>query len=87
MLVFLKAPSFDAILRWRLRQELKLAEKSHADSAGLMNKDDIMRFVQFYERLTRVNLATLPGMADVVFHLDESHNVASLSLNNSFDLE
>ena len=87
MLVFLKAPSFDAILHWRLQQELKLAEKSHADSAGLMNKDDIMRFVQFYERLTKVNLAILPGKADVVFHLDESHNVASLSLNNSFELE
>ncbi len=87
MLVFLKAPSFDAILHWRLQQELKLAEKSPADSAGLMNKDDIMRFLQFYERLTRVNLATLPGKADVVFHLDESHNVTSLSLNNSFELE
>jgi D-glycerate 3-kinase len=30
MLVFLKAPSFDAILRWRIQQELKLAETSHA---------------------------------------------------------
>ncbi len=87
MLVFLKAPSFDAILHWRLEQELKLAEKSHADSAGLMNKDDIMRFIQFYERLTRVNLATLPGSADVVFHLNESHNVTGLSLNNLFKLE
>ncbi len=74
-LVFLRAPSFEAILRWRLEQEEKLAEVTHTESSGLMNKDQIARFVQFYERLTRANLATLPEIADVVFRLDETHSI------------
>jgi len=74
-LVFLRAPSFAAILRWRLVQEEKLADSSPADSSGLMSKDQITRFIQFYERLTRANLATLPEIADVVFWLDETHAI------------
>ncbi len=76
-LVFLRAPSFDAILRWRLEQEEKLAEVSATGSSGLMNREQIERFIQFYERLTRSNLATLPGIADVVFTLDETHSIVS----------
>lgn len=76
VLIFLKAPSVDAIYRWRLQQEQELASKSPAGSPGLMDEREIRRFIQFYERLTRANLVTLPGKADVVFDLDEAHNVA-----------
>jgi len=79
-LVFIRAPSFDAILRWRLEQEQKLADVSPAGSSGLMSREQITRFIQFYERLTRANLATLPERADVVINLDESHSVASSTL-------
>lgn len=77
MLIFLAAPSFDAILRWRLEQEQKLADKSPSDSAGLMSEQQIRKFIQFYERLTRANLATLRKTADVVFELDDSHSIVS----------
>ena len=76
-LVFMRAPSFDAILRWRAEQEEKLAAVSPEGSSGLMSKEQITRFLQYYERLTRANLATLPGQADVVFELDESHSISS----------
>ena len=74
-LVFLKAPSFDAILRWRLEQEEKLAAISESDSAGLMKRDQIERFILFYERITRANLEMLASDAEIVFELDESHKV------------
>jgi D-glycerate 3-kinase len=77
MLVFLAAPSFDAILRWRLEQEEKLADVSPSGSAGLMSEQQIGQFIEFYERLTRANLATLGNSADVVFELDESHSIVS----------
>lgn len=74
-LIFIGAPNFDAILRWRIEQEEKLAAASPSNSSGLMNKQQITRFIQFYERLTRANLAALPEKADFVFRLDDSHAI------------
>jgi len=73
-LFFLQAPDFDAVFRWRLEQEIKLAEKSPKDSAGIMNREQIAAFIQYYERLTRANFVSLPKMADVVLELDQSHD-------------
>ena len=76
-LIFMRAPSFDAILRWRVEQEEKLADVSPKGSSGLMSREQIERFLQFYERLTRANLAALPNCADVVFSLDATHSISS----------
>ncbi|MGB5331272.1 MAG: hypothetical protein WBM80_15470 [Woeseiaceae bacterium] len=76
-LIFIGAPNFDAILRWRLEQEEKLAASAPSGSSGVMNKQQIVRFIQFYERLTRANLAALPERADFVFRLDDSHAIVS----------
>jgi D-glycerate 3-kinase len=78
MLVFLRAPSFDAIHCWRLEQEEKLAATSSQAAPGLMNKEQVTRFIEFFERLTRVNLATLSDAADIVFSLDETHAVSGV---------
>lgn len=75
-LIFLRAPSFDAILRWRTEQEEKLAAVSPEHSSGLMNNEQIERFLQYYERLTRVNLEQLPNSSDIVFNLDEAHSMS-----------
>lgn len=75
-LVFLKAPGFDAIYGWRLEQEHKLAARVGRNAAGVMSDDEVREFIDYYERLTRHNLATLGESADVVFDLDESHAVA-----------
>lgn len=76
-LIFLRAPSFDAIFEWRLEQERKLADKVGADAAGLMNADQVRRFIAYFERLTRHNLRTLGNRADVVFGLGPDHAVSS----------
>ena len=73
VLVFLAAPSFDAVYRWRLEQEQKLAAKSAG--AAIMDEGEVERFIGFYERLTRHNLETLPRKADAVLTLDEDHAV------------
>lgn len=82
-LVFIRAPSFDAILRWRLEQEKKLADASPPESSGLMNKEQITRFIQFYERLTRANLVALPNRADLMFELDDTHSITSIHSRRS----
>jgi D-glycerate 3-kinase len=76
-LVYLKAPDFDAIFRWRLEQERKLAAAKGSTASGIMNDDEVREFISYYERLTRHALETLPGTADVVFELDGDHRVRS----------
>jgi len=73
-LLFLQAPDFDAVFRWRLEQEKKLAEKSPTDSAGIMDRVQIAEFIQYYERLTKANFVSLPKIADVVLELDRNHD-------------
>ncbi len=76
-LFFLKAPSFDAVFRWRLEQEQKLADASDADAASIMNTEQVGRFIRYYERLTRHNLESLPSRSELVLTLDEDHAVVA----------
>ncbi len=76
-LFFLRAPSFDAVFRWRLEQEQKLADASDADAGSIMNPEQVGRFIRYYERLTRHNLQTLPSRAELVLTLDEEHAVVA----------
>lgn len=71
-LVLLQVPGFDAVYRWRLEQEEKLAARTHGD--GIMDKQQIADFIQHFERITRHNLATLPALADVILELDDAHD-------------
>lgn len=77
MLIFLAAPSFDAVYRWRWEQEVKLGQKS--DAPGVMSQDQVRRFIGYYERITRHNLKMLPSLADRVLILDEDHQVQSIT--------
>ena len=72
-LVFLEAPSFDAVHRWRLEQEEKLAETG--TGAGILSAPGVARFIQYFERISRRNLKTLPSRASAVLRLDEAHRV------------
>lgn len=71
-LVYLAAPDFDAVYRWRLKQEEKLRSAT-GGGPRLLGPDQLRRFLMHYERLTRANAKTLPGLADVVLELDQEH--------------
>lgn len=76
LLVMLKAPSIESIIEWRMLQEQKLSQKvSAAAQKGTMGKHELLRFIMHYERLTRIMLDTVPGMADIVFTLNDSHEI------------
>jgi D-glycerate 3-kinase len=78
-LVFLQAPGFAAVHRWRLEQERKLADSAGGGATHVMDEGAVTRFVQHYERITRHNLATMPALADVVLELDEDHAVTRVT--------
>ncbi len=68
-LVYLQAPDFDAVYRWRLEQERKLP----AAAPAVMTDAQVAQFIQYFERLTRADLAKLPGIADAVLEFDNAH--------------
>ena len=72
-LVFLQAPDFEAVYRWRLEQEQKLAASALQAGDGIMTSAQLARFIQHYERLTRANMACLPDHADVVLKFNGNH--------------
>ncbi|MEM8681776.1 MAG: hypothetical protein AAGF72_00010 [Pseudomonadota bacterium] len=76
-LVFLKAPDFDCVYRWRLEQEHKLRDKA-GDASGVMSDDEVADFIQHYERITRDNLERLHYSANVVIELAADHSAISI---------
>lgn len=87
LLIMLKAPSMEAVKRWRAEQERKLADRYlNAPKAGenvgrpapevrIMGEQELDRFIMHYERITRHCLAEMPERADVLLELDEDHNL------------
>jgi D-glycerate 3-kinase len=43
-----------------------------------MNGEEIKRFIQHYERLTRAMLSELPEQADITLFLNENHKIADI---------
>ena len=70
-LVYLKAPSFNHILKWRMHQEQKL--KLTSKSKKTMSKSKIKEFIMFYERITRSMMKEFPKISDLTIFLDEKH--------------
>ncbi|MDH4107165.1 MAG: kinase [Gammaproteobacteria bacterium] len=75
-LVYLAAPDFEAVYRWRLEQEDKLRTTTAGRSARLMGPEELRRFLMHYERITRANATVLPVIADAVLEFDERHRCA-----------
>lgn len=65
---FLQPPDFSVVPRWRWQQEQSM--QAAAPGRSGMTRSQLERFVQFYERVSRQALRTLPGIADRVVRLD-----------------
>ena len=78
-LIMLQAPSFDAVYNWRLEQENKLIEhlKGTASPAksGLMSAQQILRFIQYFQRITEHSLQEMPRRAHHLYQLDQQRNI------------
>jgi D-glycerate 3-kinase len=74
--VMLKAPSFEDVYAWRLEQEQKLnAATNSLEKSGIMNEQQIERFIQHYQRLTEHALETLPSSCDHLFRLNSARAI------------
>lgn len=74
--VMLQAPSFDCVYRWRLEQEQKLAARAgNKGSDRVMDESQVLRFIQYFERLTLHCLEHLPPGVDDLYRLDAGRQV------------
>lgn len=72
-LLYLAAPSFDAILQWRWEQEQDLASKRQGSK--IMPREDVAGFVAFYQRITSWMLEEMPARADITVRLGDGHRI------------
>ena len=72
--IFMKAPNFNVVFKWRLLQESKLKKKLKFRKK-IMSSSDIKRFIMFYQRITLQMLKDLSTSAAVVMLLKKNHEI------------
>ena len=77
-LIFLKAKNFSLLQKWRLKQERKLGLKSkNKIKSRVMNKEDVLNFMQTYQRITQNMFRNTPNYASIIFNLSSNHQIKS----------
>ncbi len=71
-LLFLQGPGFEIVPHWRWQQEQTL-QSAHPQRQA-MTREQVDRFVQFFERDSRQAMQTLPAIADRTICLDAERN-------------
>ena len=70
-LVYLQAPNFSHILKWRWLQEQKM--KLTLKNKKTMSKSQVKNFIMFYERITKHMMKNSSKISDLTIFLDKSH--------------
>jgi len=79
MNIMLKAPDFEQIYEWRSLQEDKLRQNTlNSKQTRIMSVDELRRFIQHYERISRHTLAHLPDTANIVIPIDTDHSITEI---------
>ena len=82
-LIYLKAKNFNLLQKWRLKQEHKLWLKSKNSSKNkIMSKDDVIKFMQTYQRITQNMFKNMPKYASIILNLNSNHQIKSAVYKN-----
>ena len=82
-LIYLKAKNFGLLQKWRLKQERKLLAKSKKNTKlKIMNKDDVLSFMQTYQRITQNMFKNMPKYASIIINLNSNHQIKSTVYKN-----
>jgi D-glycerate 3-kinase len=78
----LKAGNFKLLQSWRLKQEalLKLNSKNKANSK-VMSKNEVLKFMQTYQRVTQNMFKFAPKYSSIVLNLNSNHQIKSIKYN------
>lgn len=86
-LIMLKAPSFETVYKWRLQQEHKMIEQAikrgQQRPPQAMSDAQVLRFIEYFQRVTEDILKQLPHRADHLFELDDKRAIKRYSRPSS----
>ena len=74
--IYIQAPSFTYILKWRYAQEKSNALKSKNEK--FMKKTDLRKFIQHYEKLTKWMIKTMPAKANMIIKIDSNQKIKKM---------
>ncbi len=78
-IIYLKANNFKMLQKWRIKQEKTLWLKSkNKRSLRIMNRGDIINFMQTYQRITQNMFKDAPKYASIVMKLNSNHQINSI---------
>ena len=78
-MLFLKANNFRLLQQCRLKQEKKLWLKNKKSSnSKIMNKKEIINFMQTYQRITQNMLKNAPKYSSIILNLNRNHQIKSV---------
>ena len=77
-MIYLKAKNFSLLQKWRLKQERKLWIKTKKKASHkIMSKDDVINFMQTYQRITQNMFKNMPKYASIILNLNSNHQIKS----------
>lgn len=74
--IFLKAPSFKYVLRWRIKQEKN--NSSNLNNSKKMSNQEIELFIQHYEKITKWMLKNYSKFANIVLKINKDQKITSI---------
>ena len=74
--IFLKAPSFKYVLRWRIKQEKN--NSSNLSNSKKMSNQEIELFIQHYEKITKWMLKNYSKFANIVLKINKDQKITSI---------
>ncbi len=78
-IIYLRANNLKILQKWRIKQEKILWLKSkNKRNLRIMNKVDIINFMQTYQRITQKMIKDVPKYASIVMKLNSNHQINSI---------
>ena len=81
-LLYLKPKNFSLLRQWRIKQEKKLRLKNkRSNNHKIMNNNEVIKFMQTYQRLTQNMFKNVPNYASIIIYLNSNHQIKSVVYN------
>ena len=78
-IIYLRANNFKILQKWRIEQEKALSTKLKSKkNLRIMKGDDIINFMQTYQRITQNMFKDAPKYASIIMKLNSNHQINSI---------
>ena len=78
--IYLRVKNFNQLQSWREKQEKKLRLKNkNKKNLKIMSKEDIINFMQTYQRITQNMFKSMTKYASIILNLNSNHQIRSIT--------